>query len=336
MRKKILALLLCMFILGSSFVQVSAANSTKDTAMNSTQLAAKRFSAKIKNQSEQETAREIMRQLGMAERDIQMINDTYLDMIYNAITIQSNMTYGKIDKNGMETPMEKSECLEAAKQVNLQKQNQNLRAGTATLSLEIDSPTEERDTYFQKCLYILETKNMPKGTLGILCGFAWLNSPLYRCLDAITLSCLDVDFKSGSEFLAFSAVQNTQSLTNPNIKKTENIMEEYDYSQLSAKEMLIKGGHYHAFKYNLPNDLLTQVINTCYEDMSFLVMMNAAPVHVTLPTDFTITASYFHQYVGIEVDIGFNMNDESIDVAFPLNISYWSPKQIAVSCRYRP
>ena len=65
MRKKILALLLCMFILGSSFVQVSAANSTKDTAMNSTQLAAKRFSAKIKNQSEQETAREIMRQLGM-------------------------------------------------------------------------------------------------------------------------------------------------------------------------------------------------------------------------------------------------------------------------------
>ncbi len=336
MRKKILALLICVFILCSSFVQVSAANSTTDSAMNSTQLAAKRFSAKIKNQSEQETAREIMRELGMPDRQIQAINDIYLNIIYNAINIQSSITYGKIDKNGVETQMRKEDCENSAIQINEEKHMQSFASVASPMSIEYDSPTELTDSYFQKCLYIIESKNSPKGVMSLLCGFGWLTSPLYRCLDAITLSSLDVDFKSGTEYMAFSATRNTDSLTNPNFKKSEDIVEAYDYSQLHQNDMLKTGGHYHAFKYNLPNDLLTPTVNTCYNDMSFLIMLNAAPVHVDLATDFTVTASYFHQFVGIEVDISFKMNSDLIDIAFPLNLSYWSPKQIAVSCKYRP
>lgn len=340
MRKRILALLLCVFILGSSFVQVSAANSTKDTAMNSTQLAAKRFSAKIKNQSEQETAREIMRQLGMAEKYIQALTEEQLYMIYTSNNIQSDTVYGKIDPKGNETLLKKETCIAEAEQLK----EQDLLSTDpfiAPFSLEIKDPsqTEETDAYFHKSLFVLETKNAPYGTIELIGSFEWLSSPIYRCKDIMALSSTALNFDHTSASLTFVADSTYRCGT---IKQENQIVEYYDYQKMISQGKFKHYDHVLQFEYNLPNDAYSyEPVNGIaeslkYTNMGFLFIASSELQFVSAvpgsKTSFTPRASYFHQWMLFEADVSLSFDGVSLGIS--PGGRYQGPYQIGVICNF--
>ncbi len=340
MRKKILALLICVFILCSSFVQVSAANSTTDSAMNSTQLAAKRFSAKIKNQSEQETAREIMRELGMSEKYIQVLTEQQLDMIYNAKNVQSDTTYGKIDPKGNETLLTKEACIAEAESL---KKNAPISINTSIspYSLEIKDPSqmEETDAYFHKTLIVLETKNAPYGTIGLIGSFEWLNAPIYRCKDIMALSSTALNFDHTSASLTFVADSTYRCGT---IKEEDHIVEYYDYKKMISQESFKHYDHVLQFEYNLPNDSYSyEPINGIaeslkYTNMGFLFTASSELVFTSAVsgsrTSFTPRASYFHQWMLFEADVSLSFDGVSLSIS-PSG-RYQGPYQIGVLCNF--
>ena len=330
--KRITAIVMCCFILFVTSVQVFAADNTGDNLLNSTQLSIKRFMGRLNNEDSKETARQTLRQIGMQEREIQAVSDEYLDMVYNAKSISVNVAYGKMDSNGMETPLPEDVCLEQAERAKAEQQTMvNAQPNASSKPLSANAENMETDSYFKKVLTVIETSNAPKGTMGIICSFQWLNSPLYRALDAIVLSCSEINFHATTASMTFFATEKTESgLTR---KQTKEILRYFDYDQMKSADKFIHYDHLIAFKHNLPNDTYTLDYRDYFTDMGFLLTVSTIIVHETVNTNFTVTASYFHQFLGFESDIAFS--GEGASVTIDKEWKYWDPKQIGVNGYYQ-
>lgn len=325
--KKLVSILCVTMLLIMSVFPVSAANDGNEKTMTGTELSIKRISGEFAEKTEDEIAKDILRELGMPENLVEGVNEEYLDMVYNAKSISANDQYGKVNSEGEVTLLSNAEFEE---ENDMRNDND---FGVSTLSLEGETTDEQTDSLFNKCIYVIETKNAPAGTMGLISTFAWIDEPFYRCWDVIAISGTNLEFDEESTFLAVVYDEQIEDLYLSETTVT-GILEEYDYSDLSLEENILYSGSFVGAKFDMPMDAYTPTMLWMYNNIGVILMVSTVITHPQQVTNFTVTGWYFHQKVGVEWDV--SLSGDALSLNISPNVFYDDPHQIQVTPKYTP
>ena len=326
--KKLLSIL-CVFILLVTFIfPVSAANDGDEKTMTSTELSIKRISGQFTEKTENEIAKEVLRELGMPENLIEGVNEEYLDMVYNAKKISANDQYGKMNSEGKVTPLSYEEAMK----------EKDKRDGNeyefSTVSIDPETNGEAyADSLFYKMLIVLETRNAPAGTVGVVCGFNWIDEPFYRCWDVVAISGTEIQFDV--ETTEFSLIYDEQ-IEDLYLSETTvvGIEEEYDFLTLENEGNILYAGNFVGVKFDMPMDVYTPLMLWMRNNIGVVFTVKATIPNPQLITNFTATGWYFHQKRGFETDV--SLSGDGVSLSISPTKYYDDPHEIQVETTYAP
>lgn len=174
----------------------------------------------------------------------------------------------------------------------------------------------------KKTLTIVETKNVPKGTFGIIAGYEWVNfAAMYRGEDILSLSSEVLVFDKSSFSLA---VQYTKELIENSVQKTETVLEEYNQGNIKNNKLKLSENAI-SVQYNLKNNILGSTFSVVYTQAAFLMVCRGRVSQYNVECVFNVYANCFHQKVGLgSVGVSVSFNGASVSV---------SPKLIYTQCQ---
>ena len=306
---KKLVILLAVISLCVGFTIPTYAISSNTKQLDGYELSLTRFSAKIKNKSDEEIGKDILRKLGMSEDNINSMPKEKLEEVCNAKSIRNETEYGKINQNGETLNISEEQYKNEIQNIDLQSANniQPLSAGDSWSA-------SGEDKLFSKTLFIVETKNAPAGTFGIISSFEWKNfTGHYKGEEIFSLSGEGLVFDRSSFLMHTQFVyQQTTSQGISNGTKYEDLTSDNisDYNDLQGEGFAI------SFHYNLPNNLYSPWSSLIYSNAGFLFMCSARLQQYDQANTFNVYANYFHQTVGFgSLGVSVNVNGASVSVS---------------------
>lgn len=322
--KKIISIMCIVIILFISIIPVSASDNNEQT-LTSMELAAKRIVAELTGKDEKETAKDILRELGMSERTVNQVTDKFLEKVYSAQEISLEKEYGKFTEDKMVSFTSEEEYLKDVAA--------NTNDGIMTLSLTGETEDSYSDEYFLKNIYAIESSGAETGTIFVMCSFEWLNEPLFRCKDVIAISGTNVVFDEKETSLSVAYTQTITNVSSGSIT-AEDYIDYYDFDDLNSEGNILFAGSFVSAACNLPNDVPTVTINVINTNLAFLIMtsckVNEIAANQTLNLSFT--GWYFHQVIGWDADVGITADGVSLSIS--PSWMYRDPNQIQITPKF--
>ncbi len=325
--KKLVSILCVIMLLIMSIFPASAANDGNEKTMTGMELSIKRISGGFAEKTEDEIAKDILRELGMSENLIKGVNEEYLDMVYNAKNISANDQYGKVDGKGEVTLLSNEEFDE----VNNIRGESNF--GVSTLALEGKTSDERQDKLFNKSLYVVETRNAPAGTMGLICGFEWLDEPFYRCWDVVAISGTNLEFDEEATSISVVYVEQIEDLFLSG-RTVTGIVKNFDFYDLEMDENILYAGNFVGAKFDVPMDSYTPIMLWMYSNIGVVFMTSAVITHPQQDTNFTVTSWYFHQKILFNGDV--SLSGDGLSLSISPSYKYDDPHQMQLSLKYIP
>ena len=323
--KKLVSISCVVMLLIMSIFPASAANDGNEKTMTGMELSIKRISGEFAEKTEDEIAKDILRELGMPERIIRQVNEEYLEGVYSAKYISVEKEYGKFVDDQIAVIVSEEEYLEeAAARVD---------DGVMTLSLSGETNDSYPDKYFLKSIYAIETSGAETGTIFVMCSFEWLNEPLYRCKDVIAISGTNVVFDEEKTFVAMGYTETVTNMGSQSIT-SEDVIENYDFHELDLEGNTIFAGDFVSGACNLPNDVPAGTINVNCTNIALLIMASCVVNEINPNQDLNLsfTGWYFHQEVGWDTSIG--ISKEGVSLSISPSLFYRNPSQIQIAPKF--
>lgn len=325
--KKLVSILCVVMLLIMSIFPASAANDGNEKTMTGMELSIKRISGKFAEKTEDEIAKDILRELGMSENLIEGVNEEYLDMVYNAKNISVNNQYGKVNNEGEVTLLSHEEAKEEMTERGIK------NTGNSTRTLEGDTWDERPDSLFNKSIYVVETRNAPKGTMGLICGFEWIDESFYRCWDVVAISGTNLEFDEEATFMSVVYVEQIEDLFLSETTVT-GVVNDFDFYDLEMENDVIYAGNFVGAKFDVPMDVYTPIMLWMYNNIGVVFMTSAVITHPQEETNFTVTSWYFHQSIMFDGDV--SLSGDGLSLSISPSYKYDDPHQMQLSLKYIP
>lgn len=325
--KKLVSIICIITLLVVSVFPVSAVDDGNEKTITGIEISIKRMKAELSKKTKKDLAKEILRDLGMTESLIGGVNEEYLDMIYGAKSISVNNQYGKVNDKGEITLLSHEEAKREMAERGIKSY------GNLTRTLEDETWDERPDSLFNKSIYVIEAGNSPKGTVGLFCGFEWIDEPFYRCWDVIAISGTHLEFDEESTSVSVAYVEQIEDLYLSETTIT-NKWETFEFSDLEYDENILYASDFVGTKFDVPMDVYTPTMLWMCNNIGVLLMVSAEITQPQEETNFTVTGWYFHQKAGIEWDVSLSKDAATLNISPKL--FYDDPHQIQVSPKYIP
>lgn len=242
--------------------------------------------AKLQKKSVNEQAKAILEKAGMSQKMIEMIPESELSEISDCVSVRLQDEYYLVDEN------EDLELISYDDYLNKKEALKNVNPCSQGDSYNYSST----DSLLKKTLTIVETKNAPKGTFGVIAGYEWLNFVLkYRGEDVLSFSSEALVFDKSTFSLSVQYQTETTGYDAP-VVGTE--FEEYDVSNIKNNKLKLSENAI-AMQYNLKNNLPGVTASTFYTEAAFLMVCRGRVSQYNVECVFNVYANYFHQKVGL-------------------------------------
>lgn len=242
--------------------------------------------AKLQKKSVNEQAKAILEKAGMSQKMIEMIPESELSEISDCVSVRLQDEYYLVDEN------EDFELISYDDYLNKKEALKNVNPCSQGDSYNYSST----DSLLKKTLTIVETKNAPKGTFGVIAGYEWLNFVLkYRGEDVLSFSSEALVFDKSTFSLSVQYQTETTGYDAP-VVGTE--FEEYDVSNIKNNKLKLSENAI-AMQYNLKNNLPGVTASTFYTEAAFLMVCRGRVSQYNVECVFNVYANYFHQKVGL-------------------------------------
>lgn len=326
--KKFVCFILVVLLLVVSIFPVSAANDGDEKTLTGMEMSIKRIGADLTGKTEEEMAKDVLRELGMPENLIKGVSEEDLAMVYNAKNISANDQYGKVNSEGEIIPLSYEDAMRE------KEEREEIESGISTLSLDLDTNGEAyEDSLFFKILIVVETRNAPAGTVGIVCGFNWLDEPFYRCWDVIAVNGVNIIIDVEETELTIVYTEQIEDL-NFSTTTVNNIEKSFDFWELDEEGYALYNGNFIGAKFDMPEDLYLPTMLWMYNDIGVIMSTRAMVTNPQLITNISATGWYFHQKMGIEWDV--SLSEDAVSLNISPSIFYDDPHQIQVETTYSP
>ena len=318
--KKFISMICTLVVLFVSVVPVSASNGD-DYTVTSTELVAKRIVAELTGKDEKEIAKDILRDLGMSERIVNLVTDEFLEKVYLAQKISLEKEYGKFTEDEIVSFASEEEYL----------MDVDASAGDGIMTRSLTGETEDSysDEYFLKSIYAIETSGAETGTIFVMCGFEWLEEPLFRCKDVIAISGTNVVFDEKETSLSVGYTQTVTNVGSGSIT-AEDYIDYYDFDDLNLESNILFSGSYVAAACNLPNDVPGVTLSVNNTNLALLLMTSCmvSEIAANQTLNLSFTGWYFHQVIGWDTSINISMSEASLSIS--PSAMYRDPNQIQI------
>lgn len=328
--KKVLSVVMAITILLCLMLSASGFSLNDDQKLNKNELSIIKWTGKICNKTDKEIAIDILKKADMPQDKIDMMPENKLMEISDVIEIAKVSEYFKIEKDCSANKISKVDYNKLSKKIE---QDKLKRAGAPEQYY-----SEESDSVFEKALWVVRTKNAPKGTYGVIGAFDWKNFGFtFRGKDIVALSGEGLSFIASS----LSATVKFTKTTAINGKSHPNQEETYNYDYNNSRKNIKQEANGIAFCYDLKWDVNSSNYSLTYTDVSVMLFCSSILNNPDSSHNFNVFSNYMHQWlkfmIGFSFDFGkhFKFNGVSISITPTLNYKKY---QIATSSpiKYNP
>lgn len=284
--KKVFMIMISVVLIISMCIPSYAVSTSNKNEVSGFELEIVKGIAKLQNKSVNEQAKAILEKAGMSQKMIEMIPESELSEISDCVSVRLQDEYYLVDEN------EDFELISYDDYLNKKEALKNVNPCSQGDSYNYSST----DSLLKKTLTIIETKNAPKGTFGVIAGYEWLNFVLkYRGEDVLSFSSEALVFDKSTFSLSVQYQTETTGYDAP-VVGTE--FEEYDVSNIKNNKLKLSENAI-AMQYNLKNNLPGVTASTFYTEAAFLMVCRGRVSQYNVECVFNVYANYFHQKVGL-------------------------------------
>lgn len=284
--KKIFMIMISVVLIISMCIPSYAVSTSNKNEVSGFELEIVKGIAKLQKKSVNEQAKAILEKAGMSQKMIEMIPESELSEISDCVSVRLQDEYYLVDEN------EDFELISYDDYLNKKEALKNVNPCSQGDSYNYSST----DSLLKKTLTIVETKNAPKGTFGVIAGYEWLNFVLkYRGEDVLSFSSEALVFDKSTFSLSVQYQTETTGYDAP-VVGTE--FEEYDVSNIKNNKLKLSENAI-AMQYNLKNNLPGVTASTFYTEAAFLMVCRGRVSQYNVECVFNVYANYFHQKVGL-------------------------------------
>lgn len=191
--KKVFMIMISVVLIISMCIPSYAVSTSNKNEVSGFELEIVKGIAKLQNKSVNEQAKAILEKAGMSQKMIEMIPESELSEISDCVSVRLQDEYYLVDEN------EDFELISYDDYLNKKEALKNVNPCSQGDSYNYSST----DSLLKKTLTVIETKNAPKGTFGIIAGYEWVNfAARYRGEDVLSLSSEVLVFDKSSFSLA--------------------------------------------------------------------------------------------------------------------------------------
>lgn len=284
--KKVFMIMISMLLVISVCIPSYAVSTSNKNEVSGFELEIVKGIAKLQNKSVDEQAKAILEKAGMSQQMIEMVPESELSEISDCVSVRLQDEYYLVGED------EELELISYDDYLN----KKELLENVSTYAQGDSYNYSANDSLLKKTLSIIETKNAPKGTYGVIAGYEWLNFGIrYRGEDVLSFSSEALVFDKSSFGLA---VQYTTVQTQNSSSTTNTVVEEYDQGNIKNNKLKLSENAI-AVQYNLKNNLTSPTYSLVYTKASMLMICKGRVSQYTSPCVFNVYANYFHQKVGL-------------------------------------
>lgn len=301
--KKVFMIMISVVLIISMCIPSYAVSTSNKNEVSGFELEIVKGIAKLQKKSVNEQATAILEKAGMSQKMIEMIPESELSEISDCVSVRLQDEYYLVDEN------EDLELISYDDYLNKKEALKNVNPCSQGDSYNYSST----DSLLKKTLTIVETKNAPKGTFGIIAGYEWVNfAARYRGEDVLSLSSEVLVFDKSSFSLA---VQYTKELIENSVPKTETVFEEYNQGNIKNNKLKLSENAI-AMQYNLKNNIPGSTFSVVYTQAAFLMVCRGRVSQYNVECVFNVYANYFHQKVGFgSAGVSVSFNGASVSVS---------------------
>lgn len=310
--KKVFMIMISMLLVISMCIPSYAVSTSNKNEVSGFELEIVKGIAKLQNKSVDEQAKAILEKAGMSQKMIEMVPESELSEIADCVSVHLQDEYYLVGED------EEFELISYDDYLNKKEALKNVSPCSQGDSYNYS----DNDSLLKKTLTIVETKNAPKGTFGVIAGYEWINFVTrYRGEDVLSLSSEALVFDKSTFSLSVQYEKETTGYDNPII---ETEFEEYDVSNIKNNKLKLSGNAI-AMQYNLKNNLPGVTASTLYTKAAFLMVCRGRVSQYNNECTFNVYADYFHQKVGLgSVGVSVTLKGASVSV---------SPKPFYTQCQ---
>lgn len=310
--KKVFMIMISVVLIISMCIPSYAVSTSNKNEVSGFELEIVKGIAKLQKKSVNEQAKAILEKAGMSQKMIEMIPESELSEISDCVSVRLQDEYYLVDEN------EDFELISYDDYLNKKEALKNVNPCSQGDSYNYSST----DSLLKKTLTIVETKNAPKGTFGVIAGYEWLNFVLkYRGEDVLSFSSEALVFDKSTFSLSVQYQTETTGYDAP-VVGTE--FEEYDVSNIKNNKLKLSENAI-AMQYNLKNNLPGVTASTFYTEAAFLMVCRGRVSQYNVECVFNVYANYFHQKVGLgSAGVSVSFKGASVSV---------SPKMFYTQCQ---
>lgn len=315
--KRTLSVILSFCLLLTIICETSAFSLSYDNAISNYELSIIRIQSDIFKYSKSETAKKILKKIGMTSGEIDLLSEDNYNDIINAESIVRFTEYCKVSSDGTEEKITAESFEKAVSDLEKTKYSNSIKSNN-------EYSYSGSDGYFIKNLYVYKTLNAPSGTYGIIGTFDWKNFTLaYKGTDVLSLSGEGLIFNKSSFSLAAQfSVEEILNGNHTHITETDYI------TSSSHPNNITQSGNAIACEYALPHNLSQGSYSHTYSDAVFLMTCSSRLQYYTMPCTFNVYCNYFHQWLVISTTLSISVAGASVSVK--PSLAYWN-RQIATS-----
>ena len=310
--KKVFMIMISVFLIISMCIPSYAVSTSNKNEVSGFELEIVKGIAKLQNKSVNEQAKAILEKAGMSQKMIEMIPESELSEISNCISVRLQDEYYLVGEN---------EAFELISYDDYMKEKEALK-NVSPCSQGDSYNYSSTDSLLKKTLTIVETKNAPKGTFGVIAGYEWINFVTrFRGEDVLSFSSEALVFDKSTFSLSVQYEKETTGYDKP-IVETE--FEVYDVSNIKNNKLKLSENAI-AMQYNLKNNLPGVTASTFYTKAAFLMVCRGRVSQYNVECVFNVYANYFHQKVGLgSAGVSVSLKGASVSV---------SPKMFYTQCQ---
>lgn len=253
-------------------------------------------------------------------------NAAHLDTVkklaenFDAIAgVTSSTEYIKVDKNGNQTVMSKSECLKAVEGKNYSKGD--------------GRESENHYMYISTIIIQISKEYQPQGTYCVISSALWLKSPTLRARDA---------FSVGSRFITWEGINSGNyegrlfyDLEQKNYATGQRSVTELAEEKVPGpKKVLDEEGFF--FEFLLPKNSYSTVnslgvkngIDMTYSNINIVISGMGKVIYPDVSQNISVTSTYAHMRLGIDLDFEFTWDAEGWGVSVPFKFKIFEDEYL--------
>lgn len=225
--------------------------------------------------------------------------------------IFSSTEYVKVDENGNQIVMEKADCLKAV----AESQN-NVSSGTIVSD----------NGYMQMGTLVIQVSKdfQSQGTCCVISSALWLTPPRFRSRDA---------FSVGSRFITWEGIDSGKfegslfyDLEQKNyVTGQRSVNELLEEPIPGPKKVLDEEGFF--FEFSLPKNSSSTInssgikngIGMTYSNINIVIGGYGKVIYPTVPQNISVTSTYVHIRLGIDLGLEFTWDGENLGVSVPFS-----------------